>query len=59
LIDDLEEAMLTLGLTEGQEEQIRSVAQQCLGRTNTIFDESMDLKTKFDRIKQTLSDHLQ
>jgi len=30
-----------------------------LGRTNTIFDESMDLKTKFDRIKQTLSDHLQ
>jgi DNA-binding response OmpR family regulator len=59
LIDNLEEAMLTLGLTEGQEEQIRSIAQQCLNRTNSIFDESMDLKTKFDQIKQSLATHLQ
>jgi DNA-binding response OmpR family regulator len=58
LIDDLEEAMLTLGLTEGQEEQIRGIAQHCLNRSNTIFDDSMDLKTKFDLIKQTLAAHL-
>ena len=58
LIDDLEEAMLTLGLSEGQEEQIRSIAQQCLNRTNKIFDESMDLKAKFDQIKQILAANL-
>jgi len=58
LIGDLEEAMLTLGLTEGQEEQIRSIAQLCLHRTNQIFDESMDLKSKFEQIKQTLVTNL-
>jgi DNA-binding response OmpR family regulator len=58
LIDDLEEAMLSLGLTEGQEEKIRSIAQQCLNRTTKIYDESMDLKTRFDHIKQTLATNL-
>jgi len=58
LIDDLEEAMLSLGLTEGQEEQIRSIAQLCLNRTSKIFDESMDLKAKFEQITHTLAANL-
>lgn len=54
LILDLESAMVTLGLTEGQEEKIRYIANVCRGRTEVNFRKAQSIEDKFRDIHATL-----
>lgn len=58
LMEDLEEAMLSLGLSEGQEERIRSISFILLHKSNAIFQESRDLQEQITRIHNILGEAL-
>jgi len=55
LTEDLEEAMMTLGLTEPQENNIRQIAENCLERTNEIFYQSIVINEEFEKITDQLA----
>lgn len=54
MIMDLEEAMVTLGLTEAQEDKIRYIADTCRGRTEVNFRKAQAIEEKFRDIHTTL-----
>jgi CheY-like chemotaxis protein len=54
LIVDLEAAMITLGLTEAQEEKINTIANECRGRTEVNFRKAQAIEEKFRDIHATL-----
>ncbi len=55
LTEDLEEAMMTLGLTEPQENNIRQIAENCLERTNEIFYQSIVINEEFEKVTEQLA----
>jgi DNA-binding response OmpR family regulator len=55
MIDDLEEAMLTLGLTEAQEEVIREIAMRCLNKSTEAFEQGKEVLGSFSDVHDVLS----
>lgn len=50
---DIENAMLRLGLTDVQEDNIRNIVDTCVNKTDEIFERGESLKVKFaDLLKQ-------
>lgn len=54
LLEELEEAMITLALTEEQEEKIRNAVKRCYDKINTIFQESSVLNIELENISSRL-----
>lgn len=55
LRDELEEAMITLSLTEVQEESVRKTVQVCYDKINTIFHDGSVLNMELEKIRSTLN----
>ena len=51
MVDDMEEAMLSLGLTENQENQMRDICKECIEKTDQIFLKS---DTIYDELAKVL-----
>jgi len=58
LTEDLEETMMTLGLTEPQENNIRQIAENCLERTNEIFYQSIVINDEFEKVTDQLASEM-
>jgi len=54
LMQELESAFITLGLSEQQEDRIRKVGEECMAKTNLAFEKGEVLSERFDTIKATL-----
>ena len=54
LAADLEDAFLTLGLTEAQEEKLRKIAHKCQLRTNQAFQKGMALNQSLSSVHSVL-----
>ncbi len=51
LIDDLDDAMLDLGLTSHQEELVRKLVETCRDDSNAVFERSAVLYDKFEQVR--------
>ena len=58
MMEDIEDAFISLGLTEQQEQKIRDIVQQCLVRTKSAFDQGASLNLFFENIKNQLNESL-
>ncbi len=54
MIAEIDDAMMTLGLTEHQEQNIRAIAARCLTRVDRNFEHVIELDEKFGGIRNTL-----
>jgi hypothetical protein len=52
---DIENAMMHLGLTDVQEENIRNIVDSCVKKTDEIFECGEALKNKFAELLRQLS----
>jgi len=59
MMEELEEALLVLGLTEHQEESVLTIAQNCLARTNEAFYKGVEINQKLEELRNQLSESLQ
>ena len=55
MIDDIDESMLTLGLSDSQEENIRVITQNCLLRSKEVLKKADALKEAFKKVNITLT----
>ena len=55
MLEELEDALLTLGLTEYQEENIRKIAENCLNNTNAAFYKGVEINTKLEKLREQLA----
>lgn len=55
MMADIEDAFLSLGLTENQEEQIRSIVKTCLTKTDMAFGKGRTLTSKLKTIHESLN----
>lgn len=55
MLEDLEDALLTLGLTDFQEENIRKIAENCLLNTNKAFYKGVKINSKLEELREHLS----
>lgn len=56
LMGDVEESFLSLGLTEDQENNIRSTIESCTQKVNTAFQRGEVLNSMFDEIRTKLDE---
>ncbi len=54
MMEELDEALLILGLTEHQEENILDIARNCLDKTNKAFYQGIEIKTRLEELHQEL-----
>jgi len=54
MISDVDEAMLTLGLTDLQEENIRTITQNCLMNSRKVLQKADVLKEAFNKVHHNL-----
>lgn len=54
MTDDLEEAMITLGLTDAQEDIIRAIAKKCLVESSEAFEKGAALLKSFSNVHDVL-----
>jgi len=59
MLEELEDALLALGLTEYQEENIRKIAENCLNNTNAAFYKGVEINTKLEKLREQLAAILQ
>lgn len=55
MMSEIDEAMMTVGLTDNQEEQIRTITQRCLKRSKEVLHQAEKLKTDFKTAHQSLN----
>lgn len=55
MMDDIEDAMITLGLLESQEEAIRTIVRRCRERSNKAFEKGQAVYDSFAIVHDTLS----
>jgi phosphatidylinositol kinase/protein kinase (PI-3 family) len=53
--EDLEDAMLSLGLLDSQENKIREIVKSCTVKTKQIFDKANGINLQFERILSILN----
>lgn len=58
MMEDIEDAFISLGLTEQQEQKIRDIVGQCLVRTKSAFEQGAGLNLYFENIKSQLNESL-
>lgn len=56
MIDELDDTIMILGLTEEQEKLIRGIAVKCYDRTADIFGESMAINDDFEALDKRLTE---
>lgn len=56
MMADIEDAFITLGLTEQQEAGIREIVKNCLVKTNKAFEKSQHLLGNFQNIRNKLAE---
>lgn len=44
MINEIDETMMTIGVTDQQEEKIRAITEKCLMRSNKVFEKADNLK---------------
>ncbi len=54
MLEELEEALLILGLTEHQEENILTIAKNCLCKTNEAFYQGVEINLKLEELHKRL-----
>ncbi len=54
MISDVDEAMLTLGLTDLQEQGIRTITQNCLIKSRKVLQKADVLKESFNKVHHNL-----
>lgn len=55
MMSDIEDAFLSLGLSENQEDSIRSIVKTCMTKTDTAFDKGHSLTSKLKSVHESLS----
>ncbi len=55
MLEQIEEALLILGLTEFQEENVLGIAKKCLAETNKAFYEGVEINCKLEKLREQLS----
>jgi len=55
MLEELEDALLTLGLTDFQEENIRKIAENCLLSTSKSFNKGDEINLKLEELREHLS----
>lgn len=55
MMSDIEDAFLSLGLSENQEDRIRMILQACLAKTDTAFGNGRTLTSKLKTIHENLN----
>ena len=58
MMDDIDDAMMSLGLTEEQETHIRGIAADCLQRVDKSFSKANQLREQFENVQMKLADLL-
>lgn len=58
MMTDVDEAMLTLGLTNNQEDQVRFITQTCLEKSKNVFKKGLELHKSFDQVHDALNSEL-
>ncbi|MBI3771696.1 MAG: response regulator [Gammaproteobacteria bacterium] len=58
MMDELDEAMMDLGLTNQQEDLIRTMAGRSRDRMNDVFKRSAEMYIKFDHVREQLDEIL-
>jgi len=53
---DIEDAFLSLGLSEEQENNIRAIVENCTKKANHAFEQSKTLKAMFNDIRDNLDE---
>ncbi len=56
MMDDIEQAFFSLGLSEEQENRIREIVKTCLDNTNQAFKKGLILNAMFDDITENLAE---
>ena len=54
MISDIDEAMMTLGLSDVQEDNIRQIATNTMVKVEAVFDRVVDIEDKFELVKKQL-----
>ena len=55
MMSDIEDAFLSLGLSESQEDRIRSIVKNCMTKTDTAFGKGHSLTSKLKSVHESLS----
>ena len=55
MMGELEESLLVLGLTEYQEENIITIAKNCLANSNKAFQDGVEIKANLEDLRDQLS----
>ena len=55
MMSDIEDAFLSLGLTESQEDSIRGIIKTCLFKTDTAFGKGRSLTSKLKSVHESLN----
>ena len=58
MMSDIDEVMISLGLTDSQEEQIRNITSKCLTRSREVLRQADNLKTAFHSAHNTLDSEI-
>ena len=58
MIHEIDEIMISLGLTDSQEEQIRSITSKCLTQSREVLKQADNLKTSFHSAHDTLDSEI-
>ncbi|HEC20535.1 MAG TPA: response regulator [Gammaproteobacteria bacterium] len=56
MVDDLDNAIMNLGLTDNQENQIRDIAVKCYEQVDKIFDEGLTLNNEVEILDKRLTE---
>lgn len=55
MMNEIDEAMMVAGLTDSQEQKIRTITQRCLDRSKEVLNQTEKLKTDFKTAHQSLN----
>ena len=58
MMSDIDEVMISLGLTDSQEEKIRNITSKCLTRSRKVLKQADTLKTAFHSAHNTLESEI-
>jgi hypothetical protein len=58
MMEQIEDAFISLGLMEQQEQKIRDIVEECLSRSNSAFEKGKHLSSSFEKIKNQLDQTL-
>ena len=58
MMSDIDEVMISLGLTDSQEEKIRNITSKCLTRSREVLQKADSLKTAFYSAHNTLESEI-